>query len=60
MANIISKLKPGFIFIQDCEECPIMKNYTVRYLGGEGVIYRVNPNHSNGAEPVTFEEFERA
>lgn len=53
--NTILSLKSGYIFIQHSDQLP--PSYRVTYLGGEGYIGKLNPDHPNGFEPVTYKEY---
>ena len=53
--NAISTLKSGFIFIQHSDQLP--PSYRVTYLGGEGYIGKLDSDHPNGFEPVTYQEY---
>lgn len=53
-----NKIKPGFIFVQESDTTTdTPASYLVSRFGGLGVFHKVDPNHPNGGEPVTYDEY---
>ena len=53
-------LKPGFIFIPMDNAKELPPNYTASHLSASGYFARLDPNATNGFDPIPFQMYQDA